>query len=134
MASGFQLQIGARYTDAKTTNHVQVLQYGLPLADEQSQNYTNTSGKVSLNWTVDPNNFLYAFVSTGFRPGGLNVPVGLGTPAAFDSEKLTNYEIGWKATGFDGHLRTPDRRASTTTTRISRSSSAIRNFRHSASS
>ena len=73
LAEGFQLQIGARYTDAKTTNHVQVLQYGLPIADEQSQKYTNTSGKVSLNWTVNPNHFLYAFVSTGFRPGGLNV-------------------------------------------------------------
>jgi iron complex outermembrane recepter protein len=106
LADSLQLQIGARYTDAKTTNHVQILQYGLPLADEQSQQYTNTSGKVSLNWTVNPNNFLYAFVATGFRPGGLNVPVGLGTPAAFDSEKLTNYEVGWKAKGLDGHLRT----------------------------
>jgi iron complex outermembrane receptor protein len=106
LAKGFQLQIGARYTDAKTTNHVQVLQYGLPLADDQSQKYTNTSGKVSLNWTLSPDNFLYAFVSTGFRPGGLNVPVGLGTPDAFDAEKLTNYELGWKVQGFDGHLRT----------------------------
>jgi iron complex outermembrane recepter protein len=106
LSNSVQLQIGARYTDAKTTNHVQILQYGLPLADEQSQKYTNTSGKVSLNWTVNPNNFLYAFVATGFRPGGLNVPVGLGTPTAFDSEKLTNYEVGWKAKGLDGHLRT----------------------------
>jgi iron complex outermembrane recepter protein len=106
LASGFQLQVGGRYTEAKTTNHVQVLQYGLPLTDEQSAKYVNTSGKVSLNWTVDTNNFLYAFASTGFRPGGLNVPVGLGTPAAFNSEKLADYEIGWKATSFDGHLRT----------------------------
>jgi iron complex outermembrane recepter protein len=106
LTSGLQLQIGARYTDAKTTNHVQVLQYGLPLADEQSQKYTNTSGKVSLNWTIDPDNFVYTFVSTGFRPGGLNVPVGLGTPSAFDAEKLTNYELGWKNRAFEGHLRT----------------------------
>ncbi len=106
MAKGFQLQIGARYTDAKTSNHVQVIQYGAQIADEQSQKYTNTSGKVSLNWTVNPNNFLYAFVSTGFRPGGLNVPVGLGTAAAFAEEKLTNYEVGWKGRAFDGHLRT----------------------------
>ena len=103
---GLQLQLGARYTDANTTNHVQVLQYGLFLPDEQSASYTNTSGKVSLNWTIDPNNFLYAFVSTGFRPGGLNVPVGIGTPAAFGAEKLTDYEIGWKATSLGGHLRT----------------------------
>jgi iron complex outermembrane recepter protein len=103
---GWQLQLGARYTDAKTTNHVQVLQYGTFIPDEQSVSYTNTSGKASLNWTVNQNNFLYAFVSTGFRPGGLNVPVGIGTPAAFGAEKLTDYEIGWKATSLGGHLRT----------------------------
>jgi iron complex outermembrane recepter protein len=106
LTQAFQLQIGARYTTSETTNHVQVMQYGLPLADEQSQKYVNTSGKVSLNYTFDQNNFLYAFVSTGFRPGGLNVPVGLGTPAAFGAEKLTDYELGWKNTAFDGHLRT----------------------------
>jgi iron complex outermembrane recepter protein len=106
LSESFQLQIGARYTTSETTNHVQVLQFGLPLADDQSQKYVNTSGKVSLNWTVDPNNFLYAFVSTGFRPGGLNVPVGLGTPAAFGAEKLTDYELGWKSTALGGHLRT----------------------------
>jgi iron complex outermembrane recepter protein len=106
LPAGWQLQIGGRYTADKTTNHVQVLQYGLPLIDEQSEKFVNTSGKVSLNWNVNENNFLYAFVSTGFRPGGLNVPVGFGTPKAFDAEKLTDYEIGWKATSLEGHLRT----------------------------
>jgi iron complex outermembrane recepter protein len=106
LPAGWQLQVGGRYTSAKTTNHVQVLQYGLPIADEQTAKYNNTSGKVSLNWSIDADNFLYAFVSTGFRPGGLNVPVGFGTPAAFAAEKLTDYEIGWKATSLDGHLRT----------------------------
>jgi iron complex outermembrane recepter protein len=106
LPAGFQLQVGARHTATKTTNHVQVVQFGTPLSDEQAAKYVNTSGKVSLNWAVNPNNFLYAFVSTGFRPGGLNVPVGLGTPAAFGAEKLTDFEIGWKATSLDGHLRT----------------------------
>ena len=104
--AGVQLQLSARYTDAKTTNHVQVLQYGTFIQDDQTAKYTNTSGKADLNWTINPDNFLYAFVSTGFRPGGLNVPVGLGTPAAFGAEKLTDYEIGWKSTSLGGHLRT----------------------------
>ena len=103
---GFQVQIGGRYTSAKTTNHVQINQFGTPLSDDQSVKYTNTSGKLSLNWTIDPNNFVYAFASTGFRPGGLNVPVGLGTPSAFGAEKLQDYEVGYKLTSFDGHLRT----------------------------
>ena len=34
---------------------------------------------------VDDHNFLYAFVATGFRPGGLNVPVGLGIARALRS-------------------------------------------------
>jgi iron complex outermembrane receptor protein len=106
LSKSLQLQVGARYTESSTSNNVQVIQYGLPLNDQQSATFVNTSGKVSLNWTVDDHNFLYGFVSTGFRPGGLNVPVGLGTPAAFGAEKLTDYELGWKATNFDGHLRT----------------------------
>jgi iron complex outermembrane receptor protein len=106
LTQGFQVQLGGRYTESKTTNHTQVLQYGALLADEQSAKYVNTSGKLSLNWTVDANNFLYGFVSTGFRPGGLNVPVGLGLPAPFGAEKLTDYELGWKTSSFGGHLRT----------------------------
>jgi iron complex outermembrane receptor protein len=101
-----QLKLGARYTDSRTTNHVQVLQYGTPIIDEQSAKFHNFSYKASLGWSVDRNNYLYGFVATGFRPGGLNVPVGLGNPPPFDSEKVRSYEAGWKSTLFDGHLRT----------------------------
>jgi iron complex outermembrane receptor protein len=45
-------------------------------------------------------------VATGFKPGGLNVDVGFGPVPPFKSEKVTNYEVGWKAGWFDGHLRT----------------------------
>jgi iron complex outermembrane receptor protein len=106
MPAGFELQLGARYSHSRTTNHISVNQYGLPITQEQTATFSNTSGKVALNWTVDPHHFLYAFVATGFRPGGLNVPVGLGPPAPFDEERVTNYEIGWKAGWLDGSLRT----------------------------
>jgi iron complex outermembrane receptor protein len=106
LPAGFQLQVGARYSDARTTNHVTLDQYGLPLVDEQSARSTSATGKVTLNWTIDPHNFVYAFVATGYKPGGLNVPVGLGIPAPFGPEKVTEYEVGWKAGLLDGHLRT----------------------------
>jgi iron complex outermembrane receptor protein len=64
------------------------------------------SYKVALNWNVDDVNYLYAFVATGFKPGGLNVPVGLGIPAPFLAETITDYEVGWKSSFFDNHLRT----------------------------
>jgi iron complex outermembrane receptor protein len=106
LTDSLELQLGARYTETDTSNHILVNQFGLPLVQDQKAEYSNTSGKVALNWTVDPNHFLYAFVATGFRPGGLNVPVGLGLPAPFDEELVTNYEIGWKAGWADGNVRT----------------------------
>ena len=102
----FELQVGARYSDHKTTNHINVNQYGLPLTQDQSASFSDTSGKVALNFEVNDHHFLYAFVATGFRPGGLNVPVGLGPPAPFIEEEVTNYEIGWKSGWADGRLRT----------------------------
>ena len=103
-ASGSQL--GARYTETSTTNHISVNQFGLPLLQDQKAEYSNLSGKLTFNWTLDPHQFLYAFVASGFRPGGLNVPVGLGLPAPFDEEKVMNYEVGWKAGWAGGAVRT----------------------------
>lgn len=106
LGAGFELQLGARYSESSTANHISVNQYGLPLIQEQKASFSNLSGKVSLNWTLDARHFLYAFVANGFRPGGLNVPVGLGLPDPFDEEKVTNYEIGWKAVWLGGTVRT----------------------------
>lgn len=103
---GFQIQVGARWSEHTTENDIDIFQYGLPLTQQQKEKFSNVSGKVSLNWTINDHHFLYGFVATGFRAGGLNVPVGLGVPDAFDEEEVTNYEIGWKAGWADGRLRT----------------------------
>lgn len=64
-------------------------------------------GKLAVNWTIDQNNFLYAFVATGSKAGGLNTVNLFGVaPRGFDMEDVTDYELGWKGTLFDGHLRT----------------------------
>jgi iron complex outermembrane receptor protein len=106
LPAGFQLQLGGRYSSDTTANNVQVLQFGAPIADIQKASFSDFTYKATLNWNLNANNFLYGFVATGFKPGGLNVPVGLGQPAPFTSETVTNYEVGWKATAFDGHIRT----------------------------
>jgi iron complex outermembrane receptor protein len=106
LPAGFQIQLGGRYSATSTKNDVLINQYGLPLADNQKATADNFSYKAALNWNVNDNNFLYAFISTGFKPGGLNVPVGLGIPAPFRPETVTDYEAGWKSTFLDGHLRT----------------------------
>lgn len=106
LPAGFEIQGGLRYTEAKTSNDISVNQFGLPITQQQSAKWNDLSGKVALNWTVDDHNFLYAFAARGFRPGGLNVPVGLGLPAPFDEEIVKNYEIGWKAGFMGGDIRT----------------------------
>jgi len=106
LADGLQIQLGGRYTSTSTKNDGDVVQYGLPIKYVQKQSYHNFSYKAAVNWTVNDDNFLYGFVATGFKPGGLNVPVGLGNPAPFDSETVTDYEAGWKSTLWGGHVRT----------------------------
>jgi iron complex outermembrane receptor protein len=106
LPAGFELQVGARYSEASSSNEVSVMQYGLPLVSRQTVKSDNVSGKIALNWTIDDHNFLYAFVATGFRAGGLNVPVGFGVPEPFGPEKVTEYELGWKAGLLGGRLRT----------------------------
>ena len=67
------------------------------------------TGKVSLNWKLNDDNFLYALFATGHKPGGVNttpLPFGAGNGVVpFGPEDLEDYEIGWKPTFFEGHLR-----------------------------
>jgi iron complex outermembrane receptor protein len=106
LSNGLQLQLGGRWSDSRSKNDVQILQFGLFLPDYQSTSSNSFDYKASVNWTINDDQFLYAFVATGYKPGGLNVPVGIGIPAPFGPERVTEYETGWKATWFDGHVRT----------------------------
>ena len=106
LPKGFQIQLGGRYSDTSTKNRFQYYQFGTLLPDTQKAGANNISYKASLNWNLDENNFLYAFIATGFKPGGLNFPVGLGLPAPFRPETVTDYETGWKSSFLDGHVRT----------------------------
>ncbi|MDB5705294.1 MAG: hypothetical protein JWN66_2410 [Sphingomonas bacterium] len=53
---------------------------------------------VSPQFHLSKNAMLYARVASGYRPGGPNVVVpGVVFPASFDPDRLTNYELGFKA-------------------------------------
>ena len=110
LSNGLQLQLGGRWSDSRSKNDVQILQYGLFLPDYQSTASNSFDYKASVNWTINDDQFVYAFISTGYKPGGLNVPVGttppFNNPTPFGPERVTEYETGWKATWLDGHLRT----------------------------
>jgi len=101
-----KLEAGGRYTASRSTNHVDILQFGVPIDAESTTKSDNFSYKVSLGYEASPTQYLYAFVATGFKPGGLNVPVGLPAPISFGPETVTSYELGWKGEFADRHLRT----------------------------
>lgn len=58
--------------------------------------------KVALDWQVTPDKMVYFNYSTGFRPGGYNRPLRIRSlgkivdVAPFESETLTNFELGVK--------------------------------------
>jgi iron complex outermembrane receptor protein len=119
LPKGFQVQLGARYSNWFTSNNVT---YDVPefkalwptflyYHQKASESGSSLTGKFTINWNIDKNNFAYAFVSSGAKPGGLNTGIyNFSTfaiqppPAPFRQEYVTDYEIGWKSSMFDNHL------------------------------
>ena len=104
-----ELQAGARYTRSTVENDAVASAPLLGLSLTQNDEYEEdaVTGKVALNWTLDDDNFLYAFVARGHKAGGLNGPnLAFVPPREFEGEDVTDFELGWKSTMFDGRLRT----------------------------
>jgi iron complex outermembrane receptor protein len=127
LTDALKLEIGARYswTSFLMDNVTEAVFNGIPLLGQniagEEEKDSKVTGKVGLDYTLDPTNFLYGFVATGHKGGGLN---GVGTlapflppgpppptsaanlPPAFQPEEVTDYELGWKGTYFNNHLHT----------------------------
>lgn len=85
---------------------------------QQSQNQfveTGKRGRVDLEWHILPQAMVYYTYSQGFRPGGFNrgsseqLPNQNGvyqfsTPLTYQSDNLTNNEIGWKTLWWQNRL------------------------------
>lgn len=105
MTPKLALDVGARWSHFSATGSgtVKVGPGGvvavIPL--DGSHKDSRLSGKVSLNWTPDENNLLYAFVARGYKPGGFN-----SATSEFRPETVIDYEVGWKSTLAGGLIRT----------------------------
>ncbi len=114
LPAGFELQAGLRYSDWDAGNFQrfyvpELLARGVNYYEDGKASGSNVTGKVNLNLTLDRDNFLYAFVATGAKPGGVNTALYLDgglVPPPFKQEYVTDYELGWKARLFDSHVRT----------------------------
>lgn len=79
---------------------------GDQLADDNSSESVFT-WSVAPRYELSKHASVYARVATGFRPGGPNViPVGAppGIPTSYKADRLTNWELGFKAEAPDAHL------------------------------
>jgi iron complex outermembrane receptor protein len=118
LPANFELQLGARYSGWYTKNLgawtvPEFVAFGYTFPINQTYSGQNVTGKATLNWNIDDHNFAYAFVATGAKPGGLGTPLIFGgnlgaaaLTAPFNQEYVTDYEIGWKSSMLDNHLRT----------------------------
>jgi iron complex outermembrane receptor protein len=108
LGGGVSVSLGGRWSETRSKNTGPLWSYGTPLSMNAGQKSYNFSYKGAIDWEVNEGNYLYAFVATGYKGGGLNTPItATFTPPPFKSETNIDYETGWKATSwFDGHLRT----------------------------
>lgn len=110
LSEGLQVTLGARWSRTTSANRATARTPQIPTLVLTQNDFTSAkrvNGKAAINWTIDANNFVYAFVATGSKAGGLNGPNLFNIPPfAFDAEDVTDYELGWKGTFMDGRLRT----------------------------
>ncbi|MDR3509384.1 MAG: TonB-dependent receptor [Caulobacteraceae bacterium] len=105
------LTTGLRYSDYKVDSSGRVVVgAGIPTFPPAGQQVADlagheedsaVTGKVNIDWTFAPHNLLYAFVARGYKSGGIN-----SATENFVKETVWNYEIGWKSTLWDGHVKT----------------------------
>jgi iron complex outermembrane receptor protein len=118
LGDGVEISLGGRWTQTRSHNNVSLWNYGngygvttfFPTAipDIETQKSSDLTYKAAIDWAVNDNDFLYAFVATGYTGGGLNTfSSAAGGPSPFGDVTDTDYEAGWKRSSwFDGHLRT----------------------------
>ena len=106
-----ELQVGARYSHYKVDSTGSVTigsegpvfgPNGLVVADlAGSHEDGRMTGKVALNWELNPDHTFYVFAARGYKPGGAN-----NATSEFGPETVWDYELGWKGSFLDNHLRT----------------------------
>lgn len=104
-----QVQVGARYAESTSTNdnvYTTYPAFGLILLQNDEVQDEKVTGKLTVNYKLDENNFFYGFVATGNKMGGLNAPNFYVSASSFEAEEVTDYELGWKSTLMNGQLRT----------------------------
>ena len=106
----FELSFGGRISDndQKASQILDgILVGGTTVFDDVKSSESPFTYSFSPRFEFSDDTSVYARIATGYRPGGPNVlPPGAppGTPASYDSDELTNYEVGLKTASADGRF------------------------------
>ena len=77
--------------------------HGAPCTNlDKDTDESGSIGRLNLTYKINDTKLVYATWSEGFRPGGIN---RRGTLPPYKSDKLTNYELGWKTSWAENRLR-----------------------------
>ena len=107
-APGWRLALGGRLYDI--VRHIRsdvASERYAPRSLDSTSHFTGFSPKISLQRQFDNGDLVYAVISDGFRPGGVNTGGALPTPKAqeaFASDRLRNFEVGAKLERFQRRL------------------------------
>jgi outer membrane receptor protein involved in Fe transport len=109
MSDRFDLSFGGRWSENDQEASQSLTGAIVPTIefDDVKSSESPFTYSVSPRYELTENTSFYARVATGFRPGGPNVlPPGAppGTPGSYDSDELTNYELGLKTESEDGRF------------------------------
>ncbi|MET0256784.1 MAG: TonB-dependent receptor [Luteibacter sp.] len=107
VTSQLSILVGGRYSKDKTT--FTQTGSGLLVGDIGFTTKSKDSPATFLfnpSFKFNDDAMAYIRIASGFRPGGPNVgvPPGLGAPVSFGPDKLTSYELGFKASMLDRRM------------------------------
>jgi iron complex outermembrane recepter protein len=104
------IQVGGRYSHNKQHNEstlntsaqtAPVFGSGTTIADSSDNAFT---WLISPSYHFSPDILAYARVATGYRPGGPNIAAPPSVPGSFGSDRVINYELGFKGKVVPGLL------------------------------
>lgn len=104
LSNNLSVDVGARHSwyNVNAFGYVKLASNGLQVGDTGGkENDSRMTGKVALNWKVDPDNLVYAFVARGYKAGGYQTPA-----RTFRPETVIDYEFGWKSAFLDRRIKT----------------------------
>lgn len=86
---------------SSSTGLISGLPPGVVITDASAADESGFNPKLVLSYRYSPEGMVYAQAARGYRTGFINIAVGDNPAVPYDSDTLTNYELGLKSYWFD---------------------------------